>query len=451
MRIIIIGCGEVGLNVAARLRAEEHDLVLIDNSEELIASIPEELDAIHIHGHGNAINTLIEADVAHADVIIAVTGSDEVNLLCCLIAKKISRCHTFARVRNPIYIDEIPFIKEKLGIDVILNPEFATAKEITRLLLYPKATSVETFAKNRIILANGLIEPHTGLSGTPLSRLGRKMGDDLLIAAVERKGEVIIPNGDFVLEDGDNIYVIGPSNKAAHFFKKLNHGKNRIRNALIIGGGTIGYYTAKSLLGIGIDVHIVEVSPERAEELSDLLPDATVVVANGTDKVKIMEQGLDRTDAVITVMGEDEANVMMALFARTKSNAKLVMKVEQETFKDIIENLELHSAVYPDSMTSDYIIQLIRSAQNTQGNNIETLYSILDDRAEAVEFRVRLESAATGIPLKDLHLKSGLLIGCINRKGKVMIPKGSDSIILGDTVVVITARKGLQDLTDILA
>lgn len=451
MKIIIIGCGEVGRNVAARLRAEEHDLVLIDNSEELIASLPEELDAIHIHGQGNAINTLIEADVAHADVVIAVTGSDEVNLLCCLISKKISKCHTFARVRNPIYIDEIPFIKEKLGIDVILNPEFATAREIARLLLYPKAASVEAFARNSIILANGLITPHTGIIGTPISKLGRKLGDDLLIAAVERGGEIIIPNGDFILDNDDNIYVIGPSKSAAHFFKKLNNGKNRIRNALIIGGGTIGYYTAKTLLKVGIDVHIIEKDPDRAEELSDLLPDATVIIADGTDKSKIIEQGIDRTDAIITVMGEDEENVMMALFARTKSNARLVMKVEQEAFKDIIENLDLHSAVYPDSMTSDYIIQLIRSAQNTKGNNVETLYRILDDRAEAVEFRVRNESEATNVPLKELRLKSNLLIGCINRQGKVIIPKGHDSIMLGDNVVVITSQKGLQDLTDILA
>lgn len=450
MKVVIIGCGEVGLNVASRLRAENHDLVLIDNSEELIQSIPEELDAIHIHGNGNAINTLMEADVKHADIIIAVTGSDEVNLLCCLIAKKISTCHTIARVRNPIYIDEIPFIKEKLGVDVILNPEFATAREIMRMLLYPKAKTVETFSRNRVTLANGTVTEESGMSGTAISKLGKKLGGDLLIGAVERSDQVVIPNGDFVLENGDDIYVIGSAERAAAFFKKFGGGKNRVRTALIIGGGTIGYYTAKSLLQIGIDVHLIERNPERAEELSDLLPDATIIIGDGTDKHKLLEQGLTRTDAVITVMGEDEENVMMALFASTQTDAKLIMKVEQEAFKDIIERLELQSAVFPDSMTADFIIQYVRAMQNTQGNNVETLYSILDDRAEALEFLVRSESKAIGVPLMDMDLKPGILIGCINRNGSVIIPGGRDSIQIGDTVIVITTHKGLRDLTDIL-
>ena len=450
MKIIIIGCGEVGLNVASRLRQEDHDLVLIDNSEELIRSLPEELDAIHIHGNGNAINTLMEADVSHSDIVIAVTGSDEVNLLCCLISRKISECRTIARVRNPIYIDEIPFIKEKLGIDVILNPEFATAQEIMRMLLYPKANTVETFAKNRVMLANGVVSPESGMDGLAISQLGKKLGRDLLISAVERDDQVYIPNGDFVLQNGDDIYVIGSARNAAAFFKKLSGGRNRIRTALVIGGGTIGYYTAKSLINIGIDVHLIELDPERADELSDLLPEATIIVGDGTDKHKLLEQGLDRADAVITVMGEDEENVMMALFASTKTSAKLIMKVEQEAFKDIIDRLDLQSAVFPDSMTADYIIQYVRALQNTQGNNVNTLYSLLDDRAEALEFVVRKESDVTGVPLMDLNLKPGLLIGCINRGGKVIIPGGQDSIQVGDSVIVITTHKGLQDLTDIL-
>ena len=450
MKVVIIGCGEVGLNVASRLRAEDHDLVLIDNSEELIESIPEELDAIHIHGNGNAINTLMEADVKHADIVIAVTGSDEVNLLCCLIAKKISTCHTIARVRNPIYIDEIPFIKEKLGIDAILNPELATAREIMRLLLYPKAKTVETFSRNRVTLANGKVTEESGMAGVAISKLGKNLGKDLLIGAVERNDQVIIPNGGFVLEPGDDIYVIGPAERAAAFFRKFGSGKKRIRTALIIGGGTIGYYTAKSLLRIGIDVHLIERNPERAEELSDLLPDATIILGDGTDKHKLIEQGLTRADAVITVMGEDEENVMMALFASTKTDAKLVMKVEQEAFKDIIERLELQSAVFPDSMTADFILQYVRAMQNTQGNNVETLYSILDDRAEALEFVVRSESRAVGIPLMEMNLKPGILIGCISRGGGAIIPGGQDTLQIGDTVVVITTHKGLQDLTDIL-
>lgn len=451
MRIVIIGCGEVGMRVAERLRAEKHDLVIIDNQEDLIRSIPEDLDAINIHGNGNAINTLIDADVEKADVVIAVTGSDEINLLCCLIAKKISHAHTIARVRNPLYVDEIPFIKEKMGIDVILNPEYATAREITRMLLYPQADTVETFARNRVTLANRTLTEEAGLDGIPISRIGRKLGHDLLIGAVEREDQVYIPNGDFVLRSGDNVYVVGNARQAARFFRKIGNKRNRIRSALIVGGGTIGYYTAKNLIDIGIDVHLIEKDRERAEELANLLPKATIVAGDGTDKQKLLEQGIDRTDAVINVMGEDEENIMMTLFASTKTNAKLIMKVEQEAFKDVIEKLGLNGAVYPDSMTADFILQYVRAAQNTQGNNVNTLYSILDDRAEALEFDVRVESKVTGMELMNLNLKEGLLIGCINRGGHVIIPGGRDTIKVGDTVVVITTQKGLQDLTDILA
>lgn len=451
MKIVIVGCGTVGLNVASRLRAENHDLVLIDHSSDLIESIPEELEGIRIWGTGNSIQTLMEANVEQADMIIAVTGSDEVNLLCCLIARRISSCHTIARVRNPVYIDEIPFIKEKLGIDLILNPEFATAREIMRLLLYPRANAVVAFDRNRILLVNDKITSASGMAGQPISKLGKKLGSELLIGAVERDERIFIPNGDFVLQEEDDIYVIGSARNTASFLKRFSSGRKRIRTALIVGGGTIGYYTAKHLLRAGMVVHIMEKNADRAEELANLLPEATIILGDGTNKRKLLEQGLDRADAVIALMGDDEVNVMLGLFASTVTPARLITKVEQEIFRDIIDRLDLQSTVYPDSITADFILQYVRAAKNTLGNSVSTLYSLLNDRAEALEFVVRTESGVTGVPLADLNLKKEILIGCINRNGQIIIPDGRDSIQKGDTVIVITTQKELTDLTDILA
>ncbi|MBR2737025.1 MAG: Trk system potassium transporter TrkA [Firmicutes bacterium] len=450
MKAVIIGCGDVGLSVADMLIRENHNVTLIDRSEDMISSLSDDLDAMVITGNGNAVSTLREADVEHADTVIAVTDSDEVNLLCCMIAKKISSCSTIARVRDPVYIGELDFIKDRLGIDLIINPEFAAAREISRLLLFPAADSIVTFARNRILLTNGHLREDNGLNGTTLAGSGQKIGDNVLVAAVERQEEIFIPDGSFRFQSGDRIFVLASPKQTKSFYKRLGFPSNRVKNVLIAGGGAIAYYLADLLCDMNIRVHIIEKDPERAKLLSDKLPRTVIIQGDATDRDTLISHGLLQADAFVTLMGADEENVMISLFAKTKTNSRLVMKVDRPAFRDIIDQLKLESVVYPDQMTSDFIIQYLRSMQNTTGNNVETLYHMFDGRAEALEFLVRTPSPVTGIRLRDLKLKKDTLIGCINRHGRVIVPKGNDMIQIGDTVVIVTAQKGLHDLTDIL-
>ena len=450
MKAVIIGCGDVGLSVADMLIRENHNVTLIDRSEDMTSSLSDDLDARVITGNGNAVSTLREADVEQADTVIAVTDSDEVNLLCCMIAKKISSCSTIARVRDPVYIGELDFIKDRLGIDLIINPEFAAAREISRLLLFPAADSIVTFARNRILLTNGHLREDNGLNGTTLAGSGQKIGDNVLVAAVEREEEIFIPDGSFRFQSGDRIFVLASPKQTKSFYKRLGFPSNRVKNVLIAGGGAIAYYLADLLCDMNIRVHIIEKDPERAKLLSDKLPRTVIIQGDATDRDTLISHGLLQADAFVTLMGADEENVMISLFAKTKTNSRLVMKVDRPAFRDIIDQLKLESVVYPDQMTSDFIIQYLRSMQNTTGNNVETLYHMFDGRAEALEFLVRTPSPVTGIRLRDLKLKKDTLIGCINRHGRVIVPKGNDMIQIGDTVVIVTAQKGLHDLTDIL-
>lgn len=449
MNIIIIGCGKVGITLAELLSAEHHDIVLVDESNQKLQSIPESLDALRVLGNGASINTLMEAGVDGADILIAVTGSDELNLLCCLIAKKAGKCHTIARVRNPIYNKEIEFIKEKLGISMVINPELTAAGEISRLLRFPSAIKIDTFAKGRVELLKFRIRPEFKLNEMPIYQFG-KAHNNVLICAVERGNEITIPDGNFVLKDNDVLSIVSSPKNAADFFHSIGLKTNQVRNTLIVGGGKIAYYTAKFLQEMKIDVRIVEISQARCDELSELLPNATIVRGDGTDKQLLLEEGLAEAESFLTLTSLDEENVLLSLYAQANSNAKLVTKVNKIAFTDIINNLDIGSVIYPKYLTADYILQYVRAMQNSIGSNVETLYQILDNRAEALEFAIREKSVVTDIPLSELTLKKNLLIGCINRHGKIRIPRGQDSIQVGDTVIIVTTQKGLHDIQDIL-
>ncbi len=450
MKIIIIGCGKVGITLAELLSAENHDIVLVDESSPKLQSIPEDLDALRVLGNGASINTQMDAGVKEADILIAVTGSDELNLLCCLIAKKAGQCHTIARVRNPIYNKEIDFIKEKLGISMIINPELTAAAEISRLLRFPSAIKIDTFAKGRVELLKFRIKPEFGLHELPVSQIASKTNGNILICAVERDNKITIPNGDYILRDNDILSIIASPKNAAAFFHNIGFKTHQVKNTMIVGGGKIAYYTTMLLQEMKIDVRIVENNKERCEELSLLLPDATIICGDGTDKQLLLEEGLPEAESFVTLTGLDEENILLSLFAQTNSNAKLITKVNKIAFTDIINNLDIGSVIYPKYLTADYILQYVRAMSNSIGSNVETLYQILDNRAEALEFAIHEESEVTNIPLTDLKLKKDLLIGCINRHGKISIPRGHDSIQVGDTVIIVTTLKGLRDIRDIL-
>lgn len=450
MKCIIIGCGKVGITLAEQLYQENHDVVIMDASAKRMQDIPENIDAMRIVGNGASIQAQMEAGVNEADILIAVTGSDELNLLCCLIAKKAGKCSTIARVRNPVYSKEINFIKERLGVSMTINPELTAATEIARLLRFPSAIKIDTFAKGRVELLKFKIRPQFKLDQLAVSALQNTLKSNILVAAVEREDNVYIPNGDFILKDGDLVSIIASPQNAANFFQTIGLKTNQVRNCMIVGGGTIAFYLAKELLSMKIPVRIVEKDPARCELLSQELPHATIICGDGTDRKLLLEEGLCTAEGFVSLTNMDEENLMLALFAKDQSSAKLVTKVNRLAFDEIIERLDIGSVVYPKYLTADYILQYVRAMQNTIGSNVETLYQILDDRAEALEFAIHEESPVTDTPLMELNLKDNLLIGCIHRRERVFIPRGHDSIQVGDTVIIVTTQVGLQDIRDIL-
>lgn len=450
MNIIIIGCGKVGATLAEQLSAENHNIVIVDTDESKLEAVSSAYDVMTLTGNGASFNVQQEAGIKNADLLIAVTDSDELNLLCCVIAKKGGRCNTIARVRNSLYSKEIGFIKRQLGISMIINPELTTAMEISKILRFPSAIKIDTFAKGRAELMKFKLKPEFGLGGMSVQDISEKMKCNILICGVEREDGAYIPNGNFILQDNDSVSIMASPKDTAEFFRKIGVVTHRVKTALIIGGGKVGYYLAVQLLEMGIRVRIIEKDKTRCEQLCELLPKATIICGDGTDQELLMEEGLPYAQSVISVTGLDEENLLLSLFAMKHSSAKVIAKVNHIAFNDIIGGLDIGSVIYPKYLTANKIIKYVRGAQNSMGSNVETLYKILDNQAEALEFSIRQESAVTQTPLMDLNLKDRLLVCCINRNGQIIIPRGQDYILPGDTVIVVTTLKGLRDISDIL-
>ena len=451
MDIILVGCGKVGSALAQQLSNEGHSIVVIDTNPDKIRVITEELDVMGIVGNGSSIAVLSEAGMEGADVLIAVTGSDELNLLCCMFAKKAGHCHAIARVRNPLYSHELEFIKQQLGISTIINPELTTAREISRLLRFPAASKIDTFAEGRVRLIKFELKDEHGLNGMPVRDIPNRLGCDILICAVERGNDVCIPDGSFTLQSGDTVSFLATHEKATAFFARLHLPTRPVRSAMIVGGGTIGYYLAKDLLAHSIPVRIIEQDLARCERLATDLPGATVLHGDGTDRQFLQSEGLSITESFVALTNMDEENVLLSLYAKKHSKAKLVAKVNRLDFDDILAGLDLGSVVYPKYMVCDFVIQYVRALQNEAGSNIKTMYRILDDRVEALEFTVHEESATTANTLANLRLKRNLLVCCITRGNEVIIPRGGDRIRVGDSVIAVTLERGLHDVRDILA
>lgn len=450
MKIIIAGCGKVGMTLAEQLTGEGHNLVVIDPDGEKIKEVSELYDVMGVVGNGTSVTVLQEAGVEDTDLLIAVTGSDEMNLLCCLFAKKTGKCHTIARVRNPLYNKELGFIKEQLGLSMIINPELTAATEIARILRFPTASKIDTFAKGRVELLSFRIKPEFKLDGQRIVDMMVYYKPDILVCGVERGDEVFIPNGNFVLRNNDRLTIIGTPRNTASFFRKIGVITHQIKNVMIIGAGTIGFYLAKILEETKANIHMIEKNRERCEHLSELLPNTTIIHGDATERKLLDEEGLSQTEAFVTLTGLDEENLFLALYAKMHSRAKIIAKVNRITFDDVIDQMDIDTIIYPKHITTDYITRYVRAMQNSIGSNVETLHRILDNRAEALEFNVKEGSEVTGIPLAELKTKDNLLIGCITRNGIIHIPRGQDSIQVGDTVIVITSIKGLNDLRDIL-
>ena len=451
MKIILVGGGKVGTALARQLSEEGHNVTVIDTNKPRVEHISEAYDVMGIVGNGASIATLYEAGIEEADVFIAITGSDELNLLCCMFAKKAGHCHTIARVRNPSYSHELEFIKKQTGISAIVNPGMAAAMEISHLLRFPGASKIDTFADGRVRLIKCALTEAQGMDGMAIRDILSRLGSDVLVCAVERGADVLIPNGDFVLRNGDQVTFLATQERARDFFQKINLPVRPVKNALIVGGGAIAFYLSQELLENKVRVRIVERDPARCMQLAEELPEAQILNEDGSNRDFLLSEGLGSAEAFVALTNIDEENVLLTLFAKKHSKGKLVTKINRLEFDDIISGLDLGSIVYPKYMTCDYIVQYVRALQNEAGSNVKTLYRILDDRVEALEFTVHEESKATGVPLSRLRLKQNLLLCCIMRGEQILIPRGGDEIQVGDNVIVVTLEHGLHDLRDIVA
>lgn len=451
MKIIIVGLGKVGQTLAAELSKEENDITVIDHTEQKVEEFASQYDLMGIVGNGASYSTQMEAGIEEADLLIAVTDSDELNLLCCLIAKKAGNCHTVARVRNPEYSSEIGFIKEELGLAMIINPEYAAAQEISRILKFPSAIDVDSFVKSRVDLLKFRISEQSVLNNMKISDLPSRIRGNILICGVERGEQVIIPDGNCVLQARDLVTIVAGTNDANQFFREIGIVSNQARDIMIVGGGSIAFYVAKMLLSAGVRVKIVEKDRERCEKLCDLLPKATIVHGDGTDKELLLEEGLEHYESFAALTNIDEENILLSLFAKKVGRMKMITKINRIAFDEVIRELELDTVIHPKDITSEHIIRYVRSMKNSLGSNVETLHKIIDNKAEALEFVIRNKSKVTDIPLQKLRIKKGILVACISRRGQVIIPRGGDSLQIGDNVIITTQLKGLNDIEDILA
>lgn len=450
MNIIIVGCGKVGSTLAKQLSKEGHDISIIDINDKVVEEFSNSHDVMGIVGNGAAYSIQKSAGIEKAHLLIAVTGSDELNLLCCLIARKAGNCETIAKVRNPIYYKEIGFIKEELGLSMVINPDYEAASEIARILRFPSAIDINVFNKGSVELLSFKLEEGSILHDMKVQEIRAKLKFDILVCMVERGEEVIIPNGEFIMKENDIISIVAPHKKATEFFIKIGMIKNPVKNSMLIGGGDISYYLAKRLIKYGIDVTLVEKDEKRCEELSELIPEAMIIHGDGTDKDLLMEEGITHAESFASLTGLDEQNVLLSLHASNNMNGKIITKVNRITFDEVINNLNLGSIIYPKFTTMRYILKYVRAMNNSIGSNVQTLYKIKNDKAEALEFYVNENSKLVGIPLEKLRLKENLIICSIKRKGEIITPNGQDCIKKGDYVIVVTTNVGLQDLSDIL-
>ena len=450
MDIIIVGCGKVG-SALAEVLSEEHNVTVIDKNEEVIDSIVNDRDVVGIAGNCLQTDVLEEANVDKANIFIAVTNSDEVNILSCLIAKKMKARHCVARVRNPEFDKQLVFMREELGISMMVNPDYNAANEIAKVLRYPEAINIESFAKGRVDLAEIRITSGSILDGVALSQLTRRLRLDVLICAVQRGDELLIPNGNFTLRSGDKIHMTASHSNMVKFFKSISaaYREKRVKSAVLIGGGRVAYHLAQQLIEMGVKVKIIEIDRNRCLQLSDRLNKVDISCADGTDHDILREERVYDADAVVTLTGIDEENILLSLLAKNNGVDKVVTKVNRMSLMQLSDSLALDSIISPKSITVNQILQYVRARQNSLGNSVTTLYRLVKDRLEAIEFVVRDKKDYVDIPLKKLKLRSGILIASIVRGNDLIIPKGDDCLRVNDSVVVVTTNKGMHDLSNI--
>ena len=450
MDIIIVGCGKVGSALAEEL-CEEHNITVIDRNEDLISSVINDFDVMGIVGNCICTDILEEANIAKTSIFIAVTDSDEVNILSCMIARNMGARHCIARVRNPEFDRQLVFMRDRLGISMMVNPDYNAANEIAKVLRYPEAINIDSFAKGRVELAEIRINSGSILEIVVLSQLSKRLRLDVLICAVQRGDELIIPNGNFMLRADDKIHVTASHSSMVKFLRSISaaYREKRVKSAVLIGGGRIAYHLSQQLIEMGVKVKIIEIDEDRCIALSENLNKVSISHADGTDHDILAEERVFDADAVVTLTGIDEENILLSLIAKKNGVEKVVTKVNRMSLIELSDTLNLDSVISPKTIMVEQILQYVRAKQNSLGNRVTTLYRLVNDRLEAIEFVVRDKADYVDVPLKELKLRSGILIASIVRGNDLIIPRGDDCLKQGDSVVVITTNTGFHDLSNI--
>ena len=450
MNIIIVGCGKVGATLAAELNTAGNNVTVVDQDGVKVKTIANKLDIMGVIGNGASRSTQKEAGIDSTDLLIAVTGNDELNLLCCLVAKKSAGCRTIARLKNPEYNTDAPYFKNELGLAMVINPELAAAKEIARIINFPSAIKIDVFAKGRVELMTFKIPEGSRLAGMAVKDVSMKLKSRVNFCTIERDDDAYIANGNFVFAEKDVVSMIASADSAKDFFSKIDYKIQPIKNALIVGGGAITYYLLGLLEKSGIACTVIEKDHARCDELATEFEKATIINADPTDEDVLKEEGIASAASFIALTGFDEENILLSLFAKKSGSRKILTKVNRIDFDGITSNLDLDSVIYPKNITADIIVSYVRAMNNAGSSNIETLYNLNKGKVEAAEFTVREGSPIVGKPLMQLSFKPGVLIAAIQRGRQQITPRGNDVIEPGDSVVIVTKDLELNDITDIL-
>ena len=450
MNIIIVGSGKVGDTLAAQLNREGNDVTIVDANAEKVKAIANKYDIMGVIGNGASRSTQIEAGIDSTDLLIAVTGNDETNLLCCLVAKKSANCRTIARLKNPDYNMDASYFKDELGLSMVINPELAAAREIARILNFPSAIKIDTFSKGRVELLTFKLPEGSKIAGMSVKDVAMKFKTEVTFCTIERNDDAFIANGNFIFAERDVISIIASPENAKEFFSKIGYQMQPIKDTIIVGGGAISYYLADILLRSGISVKIIEKSPERCDELASEFERATIINGNPSDEDILREEGIATASSFVALTGLDEENILLSIFAKKSGSRKVITKVNRIEFDNITSQLDLDSVVHPKNITADIIISYVRAMNNSSSSNIETLYNLIKGKVEAAEFTVLEGSPIVGKPLMQLEFKPGVLIATIRRGNQQISPRGQTVIEPGDSVVIVTKGIQLNDVTDIL-
>lgn len=452
MKIIVVGCGKIGTTIISSLVDEGHDVVVVDTDAEVIEDITNIHDVMGVSGSGTDCNTLTEAGVEEADLLISVTPSDELNMLCCYIARKMGAEYTIARIRSPEYnLNNIGFLRQHLGISMSINPEMLAAREIYNVLRFPYAVKTETFSQRSFEIVEIILKEDSPLIGIPLMEIRGKLKLNFLVCVVQRGEDVFIPAGDFVLQKGDKIGLASPPLEVQKLMRSIGLERKQARSIMLLGGSRIAYYLTHMLTMYGTSVKLIERDPEKCEELLKLLPPKTVIInGDGAKQELLMEEGLQTTDAFVSLTGMDEENILISIFASSKKVPKVIAKVNRRELITMGDNLGLDCIISPRRIAADVVLRYARALENSKGSNVETLYKIMDGKAEVLEFKASAEFRGIGVPLRELKMRKNILVGGIIRDKKAIIPSGFDKIEKGDRVIVVAAKSILNDLSDIL-